>query len=85
MWYEEVPKENLGKAPGRRGQGGNNDDDEFCTRHISLEAKAFQAHLSPYRVKRTRAVAQKVQSLDQEDPLEKGTTTHSSILAQRIS
>ena len=25
-----------------------------------------------------------VQSLDQEDPLEKGTTTHSSILAWRI-
>ena len=26
-----------------------------------------------------------VQSLDQEDPLEKGTATHSSILAGRIS
>ena len=95
MWYEEGTKENLGKASGRRGQRGNNDDDEFCTKHISLEAEAFWAHLSPYRIKRTHAVAQKVktlpamqetwvQSLGQEDPLEKRMATHSSILARRI-
>ena len=35
-------------------------------------------------VKNMPAMQTRVQSLDEEDPLEKGTATHSSILAWRI-
>ena len=45
----------------------------------------FRGSLVAQRVKNLPAVQEtQVQSLDQEDPLEKGMVTHSSILAWRI-
>ena len=52
---------------------------------LSLSREMFWASLVAQRVKNPPAVQQtRVQSLGQEDPLEKGMATHSSTLAWRI-
>ena len=51
----------------------------------SIEVNKYWAFLVVQMVKNLPAVRETwVQSLGQEDPLEKGMTTHSSILAWRI-
>ena len=52
---------------------------------ISVHLKRSQASLVAQTVKRLPAMQETwVRSLDWEDPLEKGTVTHSSILAWKI-
>ena len=60
----------------------------LCLRSLGERAEfgAFQigAALMAQQVKNPPAVQMQVQSLGQEDPLEKEMTTHSNILAWRI-
>ena len=58
----------------------------LCSSGLRAELGAFQigAALMAQQVKNSPAVQMQVQSLGQEDPLEREMTTHSSILACRI-